>query len=526
MTAVANYGVVSSESEETARRRYFSEAEEKFAALLEWAETCEGTLSQVEEEVEKRGRGVLRAVIQGHLDLRARQEERHEGVEGSDGVVRSQRRPGQQRTIATLFGEVKVTRIRYESRQPVPGLCPLDGQLNLPRQKYSEAVQRQVVLGATTSSFDVALEGLEERSGIAVPKRQAEEIVQRASVDFEAFYEQRPVDQIGESLTESTLTVLTTDGKGILVYPEDLRPDTHKKVQKESGGKLRFRKRMAQVASVYHVEPFERGADSIISGLMGSRAKGPKPQRPKPRDKRVWASIVEDPEVVIDQMLAEALRRDPQQRTTWVVVVDGAQHQIDILQDLARARGVRLTIICDIIHVLGYLWDAAKALTAEPTRQRQWVETRLRRLLNGQVSRVAAGIRRAKTMLGRKLTKAQRASLDACANYLLNHKHYLRYDRYIQAGYPISSGVIEGTVRHLVSDRMAIAGAHWRLRSAEAILRLRALRSSGHFDEYWRFHQQRELHRNHLAKYPEGKLPTSPSPHLPRRRRPHLRLIQ
>jgi len=32
---------------------------------------------------------------------------------------------------------------------------------------------------------------------------------------------------------------------------------------------------------------------------------------------------------------------------------------------------------------------------------------------------------------------------------------------------------------------MDITGARWRLRSAEAVLRLRALRKSGDFEEYW-----------------------------------------
>jgi hypothetical protein len=188
-------------------------------------------------------------------------------------------------------------------------------------------------------------------------------------------------------------------------------------------------------------------------------------------------------------------------------VVDGADHQLENLRDAARARGVDLTIICDIIHVLDYLWGAAKVLISDQHRQRKWVRERLRRLFRGEVSQVAAGIRRAKTMLGRRLTKADRKVVDSCADYLLNHKHYLRYDRYIAAGFPVSSGVIEGTVRHLVNDRMAITGAHWRLSSAEAVLRLRALRCSGDFEAYWAFHEGCELHRNHLSRYSEGRLP-------------------
>ena len=36
---------------------------------------------------------------------------------------------------------------------------------------------------------------------------------------------------------------------------------------------------------------------------------------------------------------------------------------------------------------------------------------------------------------------------------------------------------------------MDITGAKWKLVSAKAVLRLRALRSSNDFDEYWKFHE-------------------------------------
>jgi hypothetical protein len=49
-------------------------------------------------------------------------------------------------------------------------------------------------------------------------------------------------------------------------------------------------------------------------------------------------------------------------------------------------------------------------------------------------------------------------------------------------------------------------GARWSLQGAEAVLRLRALRSSADFDEYWPFHESREYQRNHVAHYKRGKV--------------------
>ena len=101
---------------------------------------------------------------------------------------------------------------------------------------------------------------------------------------------------------------------------------------------------------------------------------------------------------------------------------------------------------------------------------------------------------------------------------------YLQYHRYLAQGLPIATGVIEGACRHLVKDRMDVTGARWSLSGAEAVLRLRALRSSQDFDEYWTFHEAREYERNHQALFADGIVPTTTSPH-PTHKRPHLRIL-
>jgi hypothetical protein len=95
----------------------------------------------------------------------------------------------------------------------------------------------------------------------------------------------------------------------------------------------------------------------------------------------------------------------------------------------------------------------------------------------------------------------------------------LHYDRALAAGLPIATGVIEGACRHLVKDRMDRTGARWSLRGAEAVLRLRSLRSSGDFEAYWAFHLQQEHDRTHRARYTEGDVPSPLPPPRPKLRR-------
>jgi hypothetical protein len=279
---------------------------------------------------------------------------------------------------------------------------------------------------------------------------------------------------------------------------------------------------MATVAAVYTIAPFVRQPEDIIAASSSSRPEQP---RPRPEEKRVWASIEKTPEQVIEQAFEEARYRDPACEKTQVALVDGNKPQIRILRRTAKEKGVDLTIIVDVIHVIEYLWKAGRAFNPETSPELEsWVQHRLLEILRGKAGYVAGGMRRSATL--RCLTAAARKPVDACARYLLNNSPYLRYDRYISQGLPIATGVIEGACRHLVKDRMAVTGARWSLTGAEAVLRLRALRSSHDFDEYWTFHEAKEYERNHQAFYADGIVP--PPTIQPRRphKRAHLKAIK
>ncbi len=146
----------------------------------------------------------------------------------------------------------------------------------------------------------------------------------------------------------------------------------------------------------------------------------------------------------------------------------------------------------DFVHVLEYLWKAAWCFFEKgDDKVESWVAERAVKILNGQCSQVAKGIRLSATR--RKLAK--REAVDKCANYFVKNKRRLQYGEALSAGLPIASGVIEGACRHLINDRLDITGARWSLQGAEAILKLRSLKSSGDFEAYWGFHKRQSKQR-------------------------------
>ena len=476
---------------------FYAAAQEQFVKLVdELNSSTTQTLEHgdVESLIAHNGKEILRLLMQGYLNQKSAKEEPLDAVVGTDGQERRYQRE-RVRNLATLFGDVCIHRLGYSGPE-LDSVFPLDQALNLPIHKYSQGLQRKVGLEAAKCSFDKTIEGIQEYTGVTIPKRQVEQLTQAVSIDFDDFYEQKQQ----EVNSDADLLVMTTDSKGIVMRTEDLRDATRKAAEKSkhkiqtrlSTGEKHNRKRMATVASVYEARPHQRTAEQI----MGQDDDGV-PERPEISNKRVWASVRKSQSEVIEQMFAEAERRDPERKKQRLVLIDGQEAQLRAVEAAIAKSGTNVVIIQDFIHVLEYLWKAAYCFYPPGTQEAEdWVMNHALAILNGKISDTAAGMRRSATR--RNLSQEERVPVDKCANYLINNKDRLDYATALANGWPIATGVIEGACRHLVKDRMDLTGARWSLDGAEAVLRLRALCASKDLDDYMDFHQRKERQRNYV----------------------------
>lgn len=486
-----------------------ADSRECFEQVLAWLEGNEcATLAhgELEDELECRGRELLRRMLQDHLSLRARTEPRLAAVADDAGIAHAAVETGHCRTLASVFGPVTVERLAYRHRGH-QNLYPADGALNLPTERHSHGLRRLAATESSRGSFEQAGAGIARASGQHLGKRQVETLTARAAVDVESFYATREHTKVAES----DVLVISADGKGIVMRPDSLRAATARAAAKArpklatrlSKGEKRNRKRLAEVGAVYDLTPGPRAPTDV---LAGKHSHDRPPPAPVTKNKWVTASVVEDAAQVVASIFDEAERRDPGHRRTWVALVDGNNHQIDRIQAEAANRGVAVTIVVDLVHVLEYLWAAAWCFFAEGHPEAEaWVRQRALAILEGNATQVAAGIRRRAT--ASKLARPKRAKADACAKYLINKAPYLDYPTALAAGWPIATGIIEGACRHLVADRMDITGARWSVDGAEAVLKLRAIRVNGDFDAYWRYHLDRERERVHQSRYANGDIP-------------------
>lgn len=487
----------------------FAPARNSFEEMVAWLEGTESaalTHAELEDQVERRGREVQRLMLQDHLDLRAIREERIRVVD-AEARVHTSVEPGHRRQLSTVLGTVSVERLAYR-RLGASNLHPADAALNLPTELHSHGLRRLAAIESTRGSFDDASQAIERATGVEVAKRQVESLTAAAATDVEAFYAARAP----EPGASADVVVISVDGKGIVMRPDALRPATARAADgatpklgtRRSKGEKRYRKRMAEVGAVYDLAPMARTPTDVLVSKHDDDT--PPPPAPKATGKWVTASVAREAAEVVTRVFDEAERRDPEHQRCWVALVDGNNHQIDRINTEAENRKLKITVVVDLIHVMEYIWSAAWCFFAEGDQAAEdWVRAKTMAVLEGNAGDVATGIRRRATTA--RLTKAKRKNADTCATYLTNKAPYLDYPTALAAGWPIATGIIEGTCRYLVADRMDITGARWSVDGAEAVLKLRAVRSNGDFDNYWTFHLDHERQRVHEAHWADGVIP-------------------
>ncbi len=121
----------------------FARSREQLEQIVGWLGAQEAAgleHGELEARLEAQGRELVRCLFQDHLDLRAGRERRVDRVADAAGVERRAVERGHQRPLASVFGEVTVSRLAYRARGE-QNLYVADGVLNLPAERASHGVR-------------------------------------------------------------------------------------------------------------------------------------------------------------------------------------------------------------------------------------------------------------------------------------------------------------------------------------------------------------------------------------------------
>ena len=480
----------------------FNEMKDKIKTKIETSKKL--NFNDIENDIAELGREVMRSLCEEALQESLDNIDLPDTIEDSDSNIRIFDQ-NTKKKLNTIFGEISFERknTRYRSKKGIVthSVFPQENLLKLPKDSVSFALQKKIAYNAVNSTLDRLIPEIEKETGSKLSKGKVISILNESSADFDAFYEKKWDENLRQNLKDTDIIIATFDGKGIPMRrkKEDLNDKELNNKDLNNEGSILSKKsvlkshsnkkKMATVAAVYNIKEYPRTAIDFHHTLLGELRKVD--ERPKPVEKKVWASLEKSAKEIIQEGFNEVDLRDPHKEKPLVILIDGAIYQKEQVINNCKECKRNYTIIIDIIHAVEYIWKASRVLFPNDTGyQKEWSRVKQLELLEGKVAYIAQEIevKAEKDKLeGDKLKIANTSK-----NYFLNNQDFMRYNQFLKLGYPIGSGVIEGTCRSIIGDRLEITGAHWTMTGAEAMLKLRSLVLNGDFDEYWSFHVNEE----------------------------------
>ena len=474
---------------------------DEFAEILAFVQSAfqeGGTAHAVESELWQRMLKLGRSIFRAWLDLFG------DGDAGDRIVLEDGREVRRldalhRREIRNVFGLFELIRAVYGTREGQKiDAVPLDERLQLPQGKNSYLLQDWDQDLVVDMPFDTVSTTLARILGFTQSVHTLERNQREMAAAVEDFWTDQPTPP-GEQ--EGEILVCTADGKGVPMRggakaPKGVEPPS-------TGGVRRGTKKMALVGATYTVDPFIRTPEEVLEALFQeSSACEPLPSRPRPCFKYVRAALQRDdmdstdPQVqaIFGWMAEQVAQRNPDGMKRVILLMDGQD-------SLWRAGWAYLpetladvTEILDLLHALGYLWEAAHLFHPKGSdAARDFVKAQARRILHGEIAAVLHALRWLGTH--HKLKGKRSETLARVCGYFHNNAHRMAYDVYLEHGFPIASGVIEGACRCVVKDRMERSGMRWVMFGARAMLDMRCIYLSGLWEEFTAFRIQRESRR-------------------------------
>lgn len=440
-------------------------------------------LDEIEPDMFSEAMMLNRRLLQGAVDDLVQRVEQSapERIERADlpDLIRVKKRP---RRLVTVFGELQIGGPGYAVREKQKvEHAPVDQQLGLPEGEFSYLFQNWCGQFFVRNAYGDASTSLVDLLRVKVSVDSLESMNLRMAADVEAFREQQSAPPAKE---EGELLVLSADATGV--------PMAHR------GGQMQ----MAYIGAAYTVDRFVRTTQDVLDEVLRKQSqKG----RPRPKFKRLYADMTrpsaDDSDVTLDGRVGvfSWLAHEHQTRVAGgsqprpvICLMDG-EHKLWERKD--QLLGEDVVEILDFWHFLERLREVSKLLCDTDAAAEAFVKERLTRVLTGDLGRVIGGLRQ--MLKKRRLSKKSQATIQSAITYFENNRSRMRYGEYLREGYPIASGIIEGSCRLVVEDRLDRTGMRWSLDGALAMLANRTTSLSDDWNDYQTFRITRQQNRRY-----------------------------
>jgi len=426
-----------------------------------------------------------------------------------DGQCLKRSAQPQRRPYTSVFGQMEIWRFTYNrgSKQRI-AYAPVDERAGLPKTSYSYLLQDWSQHLSTELSYQRLQSTLECFLGFKLSVSALEQMNTQVESTVEPWWDEQPLPLLAPVAADQ-VTVLSADAKGVVVRSGATETVLAGRSQSASGpspGKCK----MAVLGAAYTVSAWKRTPEQVLGALFGETLSATTAlkandadyakQRPKPCHKHVRAALSRQElgqpghatAVIFPWLNDQLQQRDPHQQCPCVLLIDGQPTLWD--QAAAHLKRTDRIEILDLLHALGYFWEAVHLFHSPGTLQAvKLMEFLSLALLEGKGLSALTWLANQAPEHG--LTQAQRDELAKIRRYFETQRERIHYDQYLAQGLPIASGVIEGACRHVVNDRLNRTGMRWTLEGAQAMLNLRCVAINGLWDEMMADHIRRETER-------------------------------
>lgn len=480
-----------------------SNLSEKFESLFNFLNTkaLDQPLHDVEHELFKYLLSMGKILLEGFIEQKGNGKDSAWIPENSGKLPYNSIK---ERKYLSIFGDIRIERA-YFWKKGSKGYFPLDFELHLPLHHHSNLLDKWIQLQVTQGPYDEGIENICDLLDLKVSKKIVQEVNHEASQEVENFYYQKANFE-----DEGSHIIAQVDCKGVIMVTKE-RPESKLKegfVRRAKGvSKIGIRKD-AVVTVDFTINPVSRTPKELLEGLMlinSNQKKEAKNKEEVNKDPKIDKKI--DREIKNKQIAATMYgkdkaytdlgnrikARDPDEKKPIFVLLDGAHALKKGFEKEFQARNwdSRITGYClDIVHATEYLWDASTAMYGETSPKRiSWVKSALLKILNSKVEKVIDELtEKMNATKSEFIAKRLKRSI----TYFENHKDMMDYKRYLNQGYPIASGAIEGACNTLVKDRTDRSGMKWTKKGAAAVINLRSVRCNKDWNEYWNYQLQKQ----------------------------------
>jgi hypothetical protein len=401
----------------------------------------------------------------------------------------------------SIYGSIDFARSYYCGEGQ--GFYAMDAGLNLPPSGQSDYGRMLMEELANDMSFEKATTFLSKLLRIHPSTRAVQVAILTDSQDAEEFYAQAPAPPLCD---EATILAVEADNKGVPLVKSELTAllsSEHTPGKAKGERKREGKTKEATVVSVSTHIAFQRTPEQVRDSLFRDRGSNDKvysDTREKPTFKRTWATMngkkagLKQASVWTEQLMNPCIIH-------CIMLMDGGE----ALQRCADEEFPGYLRILDLIHAIQYLWKAADAQFGKGNKDGwNWVYDAVLRMLQGQTSQIIDEL----LGWGQKIDDSKTAKwkpIKTSAGYFEKNLQSMKYNEYLEKGFPIATGIIEGACRHIIKDRCEQSGMRWTLKGVEAFLHLRCIHQNGDWNTYHDFRIRRRQERVYGVKTDQNR---------------------